>query len=439
MTDPLLPAMPAMPAAPPLPPLAAPMPPAQQPQLRKFGDVPGLRKNIFERTLSSAQGIEPIQNDLYTLHLHDVDYSGPEAYTRADQKKAVLTRGSLTRKMQGTWTLLDNKTGEQVAQRRATIANVPYLTDSGTFVNKGVEYTLAHQMRLKAGVYTREKENGELESHVNTLPGKGRSHRYYLDAQTGVFKVQLGQAQIPLMPLLKTLGVPEQDIRKAWGNEITAANMEKGDAGTLDKLYQRMVFKPVPEADAATKSAAILAEFAKTELDPDVMQHTLGAPHKTLTPEVVLAITKKLIAVNRKEADSDDRDSMAFQSIHGPEDLLGERFTKDKKNLRQLLWKATARKSLDHIPTGVFNKAISAALIGSGLGSSLEEINPAEIYDHQTRVTRLGDGGISSLDAVPAESRSVQPSHLGFVDFLRTPESGKVGVDMRFARGAFKG
>jgi biotin carboxyl carrier protein len=33
----------------------------------------------------------------------------------------------------------------------------------------------------------------------------------------------------------------------------------------------------------------------------------------------------------------------------------------------------------------------------------------------------------------------VQPSHLGFIDYLRTPESGKVGVDMRFARGAKKG
>jgi hypothetical protein len=38
---------------------------------------------------------------------------------------------------------------------------------------------------------------------VNTLPGKGRSHRYYLDPQTGVFKIQIGQAKIPLMPLLK--------------------------------------------------------------------------------------------------------------------------------------------------------------------------------------------------------------------------------------------
>ena len=416
-----------------LPPLAPPMPPQ-----RSFGDVGALRQNIFDRALSSAQSIEPIQNDLYTLRLHDVSYAGPERYNRAAQKKAVLTRGSLARKMVGTWSLVDNKTQQPIASKPATIAQVPYLTDSGTFVNKGVEYTLAHQLRLRPGVFTREKDNGELEAHVNTLPGKGRSHRYYMDPQTGVFKIQIGQAQIPLMPLLKTLGVQEQDIRKAWGNEITAVNMEQGDAGTLDKLYSRLVYKTDPQADALAKIKAIAAEFNKTELDDTVTQRTLGKPYKNLTPDAILDITKKLIAVNRREAESDDRDSMAYQQVFGPEDLISERFVKDKSALRQLLWKATAKKSLDHIPTGVFNKSIQAALIGSGLGSSLEEINPAEIFDHQTRVTRLGEGGIGSMDAIPAESRSVQPSHLGFIDYLRTPESGKVGVDMRFARGAKK-
>jgi DNA-directed RNA polymerase beta subunit len=305
-------------------------------------------------------------------------------------------------------------------------------------VNKGVEYTLAHQLRLRPGVFTREKENGELESHVNTLPGKGRSHRYYMDPKTGEFQIQIGQAKIPLMPLLKTLGVQDKQIREAWGNDITAVNMQKGDAGTLDKLYNRLVFKPDPKADQIAKIKAIAGEFSKTELDEEVTKRTLGKPYKNLTPDAILDITKKLIAVNRKEADSDDRDSMTYQQVFGPEDLISERFVKDKTALRQLLWKATAKKSLDHIPSGVFNKSIAAALIGSGLGSSLEEINPAEIFDHQTRVTRLGEGGIGSLDAVPAESRSVQPSHFGFIDYLRTPESGKVGVDMRFAAGARK-
>ena len=407
-----------------LPPLKAPAPmsaPAA-PTMRTFGDVGAMRDNIFNQALISAQSLKPLQNDLYTLQLQDVGYTGPERFTRADQKKAVLSRGTLARRLQGTWTLVDNKTGQPVGQRRATIAHVPYLTDSGTFVNGGVEYTLAHQMRLRPGVFTREKDNGEIEAHVNTLPGRGRSHRYFLDPKTGVFKISIGQAQIPLMPLLKSMGVSDQDIRSAWGNEITAVNMEKGDAGTMDKIYARLVNKQVAGADPLAKAQAIAAEFAKTELDPEVTRRTLGAEYKNMTPETILAITKKLIAVNRREAESDDRDNMVYQSVVGPEDLIAERFTKDRQALNKLLWKATAKKSIDHIPSGVFDKAISAALIGSGLGSSLEEINPAEIFDHQTRVTRMGEGGIGSLDAVPAESRSVQPSHLGFIDYLRTPE-----------------
>lgn len=428
-----------------LPPLASPMPleatlpPTPAPTMRAFGDIAGTRKNIFDQALTSAQTVKPLQNDLYTLQLTDTNYSGPEAYTRADQKRAVLTRGSLSRKLQGTWSLLDNKTGQVVGQKHATIAHVPYLTDSGTFVNKGVEYTLAHQMRLRPGVFTREKDNGEIEAHVNTLPGKGRSHRYFLDPKTGVFKINIGQANIPLMPVLKSMGVTDQQLRENWGNDITAMNMAKGDAGTMDKLYQRLANKVDLNADIPTKMQAIQDAFAKIELDSEVTQRTLGAPHKNMSVDTMMAITKKLLAVNRREADPDDRDNMVFQSVAGPEDLIAERFGKDRQGLNKLLWRATAKKSIDHIPSGVFDKAISSALIGSGLGSSLEEINPAEIYDHQTRVTRMGEGGISSLDAVPAESRSVQPSHLGYIDYLRTPESGKVGVDMRFARGAMKG
>jgi len=429
---------------------------------RELGDVPALRSSIFNEAQQAAVGVapfdpqftredifdsvahqarnvKPIQNDLYTLSLGEVDYEGPERFNKREHKQAILEHRSLARKLRGTWQLTDNKTGEMVANKRATLANVPYMTDSGTFVHNGVEYSLAHQMRLRAGVYTREKENGDLEAHVNVMPGKGRTHRYFLDPKTGIFKINIGQAQIPLMPLLKTLGLGDSQIREAWGNDLTAVNIEKGDAGSLDKLYQRLVYKPDNNLPAEEKQQAIMNEFAKMELDEEVTKRTLGRPVKFLTPDAILDITKKLIAVNRREAEPDDRDSMAFQQILGPEDLIGERFTKDRAMLRQLLWKATAKKSLDSVPTGAFNKAIISALIGSGLGSSLEEINPAEIFDHQTRVTRLGEGGISSLDAVPLASRAVQPSHFGFVDYLRSPESGKVGVDMRFSRGAVKG
>ena len=109
-----------------LPDLKSPMTPAPvAPTMRTFGDVGVMRDNIFNQALTSAQGLKPLQNDLYTLQLQDVGYSGPERFTRADQKKAVLSRGTLARRLQGTWTLTDNKTGQPVGQRRLVAQGQP--------------------------------------------------------------------------------------------------------------------------------------------------------------------------------------------------------------------------------------------------------------------------------------------------------------------------
>jgi hypothetical protein len=65
------------------------------------------------------------------------------------------------------------------------------------------------------------------------------------------------------------------------------------------------------------------------------------------------------------------------------------------------------------MPSGALTPQIEQVLLGSGLAQALEEINPAEVFDKQSRITRLGEGGIPSLDAIPDEARSVQPSTWG--------------------------
>ena len=117
----------------------------------------------------------------------------------------------------------------------------------------------------------------------------------------------------------------------------------------------------------------------------------------------MLDTTRKLLAVNRGEAEPDDRDALAFQHMMGPEDLFAERLAKAKSITRQLLWRASAKGNLNSLTTNPYEDSIRGALIGSGLGMPSEEINPAEIFDQQSRVTRMGEGGIPSLDAVPDE------------------------------------
>lgn len=407
---------------------------------REFGEAVKARKNIYDSVLASAQGLQPLTNQRHTLKLRDVDYIDEGNFDIQKQKEAILTGKTLGRRLGGTMDLYDNATGQLVESRKMTLARVPFMTERGTFIHNGNEYTLSNQMRLRPGIFTRVKDNGEIEAHANILPGKGSSHRYFLDPAKGVFYVRFGQAKIPLMPLLRSLGAQDKDLQEAWGNSLWEANAQKDDPSALNKILQRLVRKADPNAPIQAKHEAIKQAIEQMEVDPDVSQRTLGMPLKNLNLAGILATTKKLLAVSRGEADVDDRDHLAFQNVYGPEDLFSERIAKDYGGVRRaLFYKSSFRNDLRTMQPGFMTKQIEAALLNSGLGQNLEEINPADVFDKQTRISRLGEGGIPSVDAVPDEARSVQPSHYGFMDPVRTPESFRTGVDVFIANTVRKG
>lgn len=409
-------------------------------QLRDITDVNATRKNIYDNVLEAVNSIGPLQNIRHTLQISNAHYVDPEDFDLARQKEAILTGKTPHRRIRGTWTLTDNETGQRLDKKDATIAAVPFYTNRGTFILNGTEYTLSNQMRLRPGIFVRQKENLELEAHVNPTQGApGISHRYFLDPETGVFKINIGQAKLPLMPVLKALGVTEKELRNAWGDELVGANLQGADGKTINKLYARLVRKPDANATEETKAKAIADFLFGMKLDPEVTQQTLGRPHEYLTKDAILDTTKKLIDVSRGDKEPDDRDHLAFQTFHGPEDLLAERITRDKAFLRQLLWKASFRRNLGGIQPGVLTRQLHNTILHSGLGQALEEINNAELIDAQSRVTRLGEGGIGSIDAIPDESRNVSPSHLSFLDLTKVPESSKVGIDLRIANAVKKG
>lgn len=409
-------------------------------QLRSFSDVSSTRKAIYDSVLAAASAIQPISNEKHTLRLNGVRYIDPELYSNKQHKDAVLGGKTMGRRLKGTWELMDNITGQVIDARDQVLANVPYVTKYGTMVHNGSEYTLTAQQRLKPGVYTRIKSNGELEAHANVLPGKGISHRYMLNPETNIYKLKLGQGELPLMPLLKSMGATDAEIKDAWGDQIYAANYKENDAAVVQKLKARLLKAKDLEGDETTTRQKLTDVFDRMELDPFVTKRTLGTAFDRMNKDAILATTKKLLAVSRGEQDVDDRDHLAYQTFHGPEDLLRERVERDHSGMRRAaFYKASFQNSLKSMPTGVMTPQLEQALLGSGLGQNLEEINPAEILDKHTKITRLGEGGIPSMDAIPDEARSVQPSHMGFMDPVRTPESMRAGVDTHIARGARKG
>lgn len=407
---------------------------------REFGDPDSTRKNIYENVLSAASSIQPISNARHTLRLSNVEYIDPEIVSKKQQKEAILNGISVGRRLRGTWELLDNETQQVIDSKKAVLATIPYMTERGTFINNGTEYTLKNQQRLLPGVYTRIRDNGEIEAHANIMPGKGVSHRYFLDPEKGIFKIRVGQGTVGLTPLLKIMGATPEQLKEAWGRDLFATNYNNDAAAEYSKLKSKFLSATELQLPEVEQNKALMAKFSTMELDPQVTSRTLGRPHKNLTLDALLDITKKLVKVSRNEADPDDRDALTYQQFLGPEDLISERLQRDKDGIRrQLLWKMSWKGNLQGMPSSALGKQVLSALLTSGLGQAIEEINPAELYDKTTSISRLGEGGIPSTDAIPKEARSVQPSMYGYVDPVRTPESGKVGVDTYLARGVRKG
>jgi DNA-directed RNA polymerase beta subunit len=196
-----------------------------------------------------------------------------------------------------------------------------------------------------------------------------------------------------------------------------------------------------PLTQTSTEHGVKLQEvFDKMEVDPNVTMKTLGAEYTRVNPAMLIRTSQKLLNINKGTESTDDRDSLAFQIIHGPEDFFAERISKDAGQIaRKLLWKATLRSNLDHVPSGALTPQLRGVLINSGMAQPLEEINPFDAHDQSQKVLRLGEGAIPSIEAVPDEARNVQNSHLGYVDPVRSPESEKIGVDSRITHRLMKG
>ncbi len=392
--DPIVPQKPPVPAA-----SVASAPPAPAAvSYRSFGDAGATRGLLFERVLDEARRIPPVTNKLHTLALEGVDYEDPDRVSIRDQKKAILEGGTLSRRLRGTWVLRDNASGSELDRLKATVARVPYMTDRGTFILNGTEYTLANQMRLRPGVFTRIRDNGEIESHVNVMPGKGPSSRVYLDPETSAFTLKLDQGKLPLVTVLRALGKTDDEMLKEWGRDVFVANAKTDDPKALDKLFDRLVRdKDLPAG--LTRSQKVREAFERMELDPEVTRRTLGGDYKNVGADTLLATTRRLIAVNEGRADPDDRDHLAYQTVFGPEDLFAERMRAAPAVLRKVLWKVTARRNLKSIQPDLLSKQLQRAITGSGLGQPTEEVNTADLLDQMTRVSRLGEGGIPCYSA----------------------------------------
>lgn len=250
-------------------------------------DYGAQRTQMFEYAKEALSSRFPKSHNGVRLELHNLDYKDPEHISLADQRKALLSDKYLVRRLRGTIRLVDESTGDVLDEKEQTLMRVPYLTDRGTYIHGGNEYSSIMQARLLPGAYTRRQTNEGLETQFNPRVGTGRQFRISLDPETSQYKMRVGQAQLHLYSLLKDLGTTDEDLEGRWGPEVLTANAAKYDSRNLDKAYDRLVASYNKKAGASredklesVRAAIDAAEFHKRSLSytlPNLRQRDKAA------------------------------------------------------------------------------------------------------------------------------------------------------------------
>lgn len=245
--------------------------------LRDPEDMPTWRHAIFDGVKNSLESVFPQSYGGVQLHVKDLHYADPEHYDLATQKHALLHDKYLSRRLKGTVTLVDDVSGKPIEEKTLTLMRVPYLTERGTFLHNGSEYTSSAQLRLLPGAYTRRQESGELETQFNVRSGTGNAFRVGFEPESAQYKLKIQQANLHLYSLLHDIGIPDEKLEKSWGKDILELNRRKYDSRVFDKAYERLVMKnnKKPEHTREDKARLIREALDASMINKRVAQANL--------------------------------------------------------------------------------------------------------------------------------------------------------------------
>lgn len=358
------------------------------------------------------------------------------------QKEAKLKGRTWGVPIMGAVRIVDNTTGKVVDQKASTnLGILPKITRRYSYVVDGSEWQIPNQFRLKSGVYTRKKANGEITSQWNLAKGLG----FDMDFAPESGKMTLGykSSNIPLYPVLHLLGISDEAIQSKWSKSLLEANKlpEPKMEAALRSLHKKLVDKPAATIEEVKKQ--ILDELKKTELRPESTKETLGTEHSSVTGSALLHGSEKLLSVHRGESQPDDRDNLAFKDFLSAGDLLHERLS---KRLRWDVQRKFANR-LNKFQEPTVDRVVSPDLFGLPIKTFFTnaqiterptQLNPLNFIGLHRRTTLGGEGGISGEHTITLEAQSINPSQFAFLDPIQTPESGKIGTILQMASGARK-
>jgi len=420
---------------------------------------------LVQKTKEAISSHFPIEGSKHRLELvrievEDSSASGAAQFNPANynsQLEARLNDRTWGPDIVGVFRLIDKATGKVLDEKPRTLGKIPKITTRYSYIVNGNEMQLDSVFRLNPGAYHAEAQNGDLLAKWNVAAGsKVGSFDIYIERKDpkklGLMTMDVKSSgsstvQIPVYAVLSAMGVDDSKIRSALGDKIFEINRAKSSPTDILKFHKAIEARKEGENYKAP-SVAEAAKFTKevfegAEVSPQTMKAAFGKEFDKITGEALLLSAKKLVDISRGDVPEDDRQSLSNKRLFGAEDYVYEELTKGKtvyaltRKIRNNVDRKTSIQ--DIIPASASGYG-AAILKPFKAGQLPTQTNPLQFVSNHTRTTILGAefGGIKGENVNLMEDKLINPSHLGLLDPLQTPESSHTGIILHVPLGAKK-
>lgn len=401
--------------------------------------------DIKNAAAEAVKKLFPIVGAKHVLSVEEITVDDKAGHDDIDgQLSAKISGDTWAVPVKGKMVLTEKDSGKVLDRTVITLLRLPRLTNRYTYIVGGHERQVDGNFVLKPGVYHRVAANGDMEAQWNLQVGHGFSLSLSRNAKgIPICKFSIKTSNVPIYPVLSALGVSDAEMERAWSTPLFVENKRVGKWRELLKIP-----KAVARNEADRKALAAMDGpspepvfawvrdfFGKTRTKrPNGDTHSsIGVDFDAVDGRALFASTTRLFDMAAGRAEQDDRQSLSAKDFVHIEDMIGEALQKQTyaiiRKVRNTLDIETKVSRI--MSTGILSKPVHSIFTE---GQIIEQHNPLAFVSGHVRTGLYVTGERTDL----SQDQLINPTHIGFLDPIQTPEGETTGITLHLPLGVRK-
>ncbi len=343
------------------------------------------------------------------------------------------------------------------------MADLPLMTDHGTFIISGIERVVVPQLARSTGVsFTAQEVKGKKTFGAKIIPGRGAWIEIETDVDGAIYVRIDRKRKFPITTLLRAFGVAtnEKILALFEGNpdakHFIEKTLAKDHTTTIDEaaieIHRRLRDGDLAAAENAREFVQSIFEKERYDLsrvgryrfnnrfggkmtDREIDRRTLSLGDLTI-------IISHIIELNvTPNSTPDDIDHLGSRRVRFVGELFQQKIRVGMAQIKRNIQNRMSTIDTDvTLPVNFISpKPLQARMkeffTTNQLSQFMQQTNALEELEHLRTVSALGPGGLSRTRA-GYEVRDVHPSHYGRLCPIQTPEGPNIGLILRLASHA---